>query len=192
MFKKYFVKTFFLLCFIIIFIWIYTKYFKKEDVKELMIIDNTEDKIYNSNIIKDVNYTSKDLKGNEYIIDAIEGEIELTNSDVIFLKKVTTLIKMKKNSENIVITSDYGKYNTINYDTIFSKNVKVIYLDNTITGEYLDFSLARNSMIMTTNVVYDNLKNILKADVVEVNIETKDTKVFMHDMNKKVNIQNIN
>ena len=157
-----------------------------------MIIDNTEDKIYNSNIIKDVNYTSKDLKGNEYIIDAIEGEIELTNSDVIFLKKVTTLIKMKKNSENIVITSDYGKYNTINYDTIFSKNVKVIYLDNTITGEYLDFSLARNSMIMTTNVVYDNLKNILKADVVEVNIETKDTKVFMHDMNKKVNIQNIN
>ena len=192
MFKKYFVKTFFLLCFIIIFIWIYTKYFKKEDVKELMIIDNTEDKIYNSNIIKDVNYTSKDLKGNEYIIDAIEGEIDLTNSDVIFLKKVTTLIKMKKNSENIVITSDYGKYNTINYDTIFSKNVKVIYLDNTITGEYLDFSLARNSMIMTTNVVYDNLKNILKADVVEVNIETKDTKVFMHDMNKKVNIQNIN
>lgn len=192
MFKKYFVKTFFLLCFIIIFIWIYTKYFKKEDVKELMIIDNTEDKIYNSNIIKDVNYTSKDLKGNEYIIDAIEGEIELTNSDVIFLKKVTTLIKMKKNSENIVITSDYGKYNTINYDTIFSKNVKVIYLDNTITGEYLDFSLARNSMIMTTNVVYDNLKNILKADVVEVNIETKDTKVFMHDTNKKVNIQNIN
>ena len=192
MFKKYFVKTFFLLCFIIIFIWIYTKYFKKEDVKELMIIDNTEDKIYNSNIIKDVNYTSKDLKGNEYIIDAIEGEIELTNSDVIFLKKVTTLIKMKKNSENIVITSDYGKYNTINYDTIFSKNVKVIYLDNTITGEYLDFSLARNSMIMTTNVVYDNLKNILKADVVEVNIETKDTKVFMHNKNKKVNIQNIN
>jgi lipopolysaccharide assembly outer membrane protein LptD (OstA) len=192
MFKKYFVKTFFLLCFIIIFIWIYTKYFKKEDVKELMIIDNTEDKIYNSNIIKDVNYTSKDLKGNEYIIDAIEGEIDLTNSDIIFLKKVTTLIKMKKNSENIVITSDYGKYNTINYDTIFSKNVKVIYLDNTITGEYLDFSIARNSMIMTTNVVYDNLKNILKADVVEVNIETKDTKVFMHDMNKKVNIQNIN
>ena len=192
MFKKYFVKTFFLLCFIIIFIWIYTKYFKKEDVKELMIVDNTEDKIYNSNIIKDVNYTSKDLKGNEYIIDAIEGEIDLTNSDIIFLKKVTTLIKMKKNSENIVITSDYGKYNTINYDTIFSKNVKVIYLDNTITGEYLDFSIARNSMIMTTNVVYDNLKNILKADVVEVNIETKDTKVFMHDTNKKVNIQNIN
>ena len=75
---------------------------------------------------------------------------------------------------------------------IFSGNVKVVYLDNTITGEYLDFSIPRNSMIMTNNVVYNNLNNILKADIVEVNIETKDTKVSMHDINKKVNIQSIN
>jgi hypothetical protein len=38
-----------------------------------------------------------------------------------------------------VITSNYGKYNTINYDTIFSKNVKIDYVDNIITGDYLDF-----------------------------------------------------
>ena len=192
MFKKYFLKIFFLICLLLFFMWLYTKYFEKDDMEQLGTINNIESKIYNSNIIEDVNYTSKDLKGNEYIIDALEGEIDLTNNDIIFLKTVTTLIKMKKKSENIIITSDYGKYNTINYDTIFSGNVKVIYLNNTITGEYLDFSIPRNSMIMTTNVVYNNLNNILKADVVEVNIETKDTKVSMHDINKKVNIQSIN
>ncbi len=192
MFKKYFVKIFFLIFLLIFSIWIYTKYFKKEDVKQLGINNNIEDIIYNSNIIENVNYTSSDLKGNEYIIDALEGEIDLKNNDIIFLKTVTTLIKMKKNSETVIITSDYGKYNTINYDTIFSGNVKVVYLDNTITGEYLDFSIPRNSMIMTNNVVYNNLNNILKADIVEVNIETKDTKVSMHDINKKVNIQSIN
>ena len=192
MVKKYFLKIFFLICLLLFFMWLYTKYFKKDDMEQLGTINNIESKIYNSNIIEDVNYTSKDLKGNEYIIDALEGEIDLTNNDIIFLKTVTTLIKMKKKSENIIITSDYGKYNTINYDTIFSGNVKVIYLNNTITGEYLDFSIPRNSMIMTTNVVYNNLNNILKADVVEVNIETKDTKVSMHDINKKVNIQSIN
>ena len=192
MFKKYFVKIFFLIFLLIFSIWIYTKYFKKEDVKQLGINNNIEDTIYNSNIIENVNYTSSDLKGNEYIIDALEGEIDLKNNDIIFLKTVTTLIKMKKNSETVIITSDYGKYNTINYDTIFSGNVKVVYLDNTITGEYLDFSIPRNSMIMTNNVVYNNLNNILKADIVEVNIETKDTKVSMHDINKKVNIQSIN
>ena len=192
MFKKYFVKIFLLILLLLLFIWLYAKYFEKEDIKKLVDIDNIENKIYNSNIIEDVNYTSKDLRGNEYIIDALEGEIDLTNNDIIFLKTVTTLIKMKKNSETIIITSDYGKYNTINYDTIFSGNVKVVYLNNTITGEYLDFSLSRNSLIMTTNVVYNNLNNILKADVVEVNIETKDTKVSMYDINKKVNIQSIN
>jgi hypothetical protein len=55
---------------------------------------------------------------------AKEGEIDLDNSDIIFLTDVTAYIKLVKNSELIVITSNYGKYNTINYDTIFSKTCK--------------------------------------------------------------------
>ena len=55
--------------------------------------------------------------------------------------------------------------------------------------EYLDFSMERNSMIISKNVVYTNLENILKADVVEINITTKDTKIFMFQDNKKVNIK---
>ena len=45
------------------------------------------------------------------------------------------------NSNEVIIKSDYGKYNTLNFDTIFSRNVRVDYLENTITGEYLDFSI---------------------------------------------------
>ena len=36
------------------------------------------------------------------------------------------------------------------------------------------------------------MKNILNADVVEINIETKDTKIFMYEIDKKVNIKSIN
>ena len=95
------------------------------------------------------------------------------------------------NSEDIVITSDYGKYNINNYDTIFSKNLKIYYLDNKITAEYGDFSITRNSMIISKDVIYTNPENILKADVIEVNIETKDTVIYMHEENKKVNIKSI-
>ena len=63
------------------------------------------------------------------------------------------------------------------------------YLDNKITGEYLDFSPNRNSMILSRQVVYTNPSNILKADVVEINLKTKDTKIFMYEKNKKVNIE---
>ena len=132
---------------------------------------------------------SKDAKGNEYIIDALLGEIDFTNSDVIYLTDVESLVKLS-NSNDVTITSDFGKYNTINYDTIFSKNVIIYYLDNKITGEYLDFSIKRNSMIISRNVIYTNEENILMADVVEINIETKDTKIFMYENKEKVNIKN--
>ena len=45
-------------------------------------------------------------------------------------------------------------------------------------------------MIISKDVIYSNLKNTLKADVVEVNIKNKNTKIFMHEKKKKVNIKN--
>ena len=90
------------------------------------------------------------------------------------------------------MTSNFGKYNINNYDTIFSKNVIIKYMDNKITGEYADFSIGRNSMIISKNVIYSNMENILKSDAISINIETKDTKIFMYETNKKVNIKNLN
>ena len=78
---------------------------------------------------------------------------------------------------------------TLAYD--FSQNLKIYYLDNKITAEYGDFSIGRNSMIISKEVIYTNPENVLKADVVKVNIETKDTVIYMHEENKKVNIKSI-
>ena len=193
--KKIFLKIVLLLSLIIITWFVYSEYFKEDKSKLSKRVNPTseieEEAIYNSNIIKDINYTSKDLKGNEYILVAKEGEIDLDNSDIIFLTDVTAYIKLVKNSELIVITSNYGKYNTINYDTIFSKNVKIDYVDNIITGDYLDFSMMKNLLIVSRNVVYKNLENTMKADVIELDTTTKDTKIFMYNSNEQVNVTNI-
>ena len=166
------------------------KYFK--DNENIQISDNDkEDNLYSSNTILDINYVTKDEDGNEYIINAKIGEIDFSKPNVIYLTNVNALIKLN-NSENIKISSDYGKYNSENLDTIFSKNVKINYLDNKITSEYLDFSINRNSMIISKKVVYKNLDNILKADIVEINIKSKDTRIFRYEADKKVNIINNN
>ena len=172
---------------ILIIIFLYVKFIKKEKIIEIEPIDPDE-VIYSSNIIKDVYYSSKDAKGNEYIIKALQGEIDFKQNEIIYLTNVKALIKLT-NSNNIEITSNYGRYNSNNFDTIFSKNVIVNYLENQITGEYLDFSMQRNSLIISRNVVYTNLENILIADVVEMNVETKDTKISMYQDNRKVNIK---
>ena len=112
--------------------------------------------------------------------------------DIIFLKNVKAFINLVENNQTIVVVSDFGKYNTINYDTIFSQNVKIQYQDNTIIGNYLDFSMKKNLLIISKNVVYTNPTNILKADVVELDTITKDTKIFMHNSNDKVNIESRN
>ncbi len=181
---------FIIICFIVVLIVINSKIFEKKDTT-LIKPQELESEVYSSNKIKDVKYTTKDAEGNEYIITATEGEIDYSNTNIIYLTNIKAKIKLI-DSEDISITSDYGKYNSGNFDTIFSKNVIINYLNNEITGEYLDFSLERNSLLMTKKVVYTNLENILKADAVEMNLKTKDTKIFMYENQKKVNIKSIN
>ena len=188
--KKFLI--FFLLLTILIIAFIFIKNLTNEKKNQAIKIEkNNKEENYSSNIINGVNYSSTDSNGNQYIIDAEKGNIDIKNSNIIFLTNVKALIKVN-NSENITITSDFGKYNIDNYDTIFSKNVIIKYLDNKITGNYVDFSIGRNSMIISKNVVYTNSENILKSDAISINIETKDTKIFMYEENKKVNIKSIN
>ena len=149
-----------------------------------------ESRIESSNIIEDVSYSAKDTKGNEYFLKASEGTIDQNESNYIFLKSVRGIINLKK-YELIEILSDFGKYNVNNYDTIFSKNVIIKYLDNRITGDYLDFSWDENLMIISRDVTLKNNRSSLQADVIEVNIKTNDIKIFMYEENKKVKIKSI-
>ena len=188
--KKKIVKIFFILFISFLFIFfIFIKFYKND--KNTIVENSIEDPVYNSNIIKDVEYTTKDKDGNEYFIKAAEGEIDFANANIIYLTDVYALVKLE-NSETVTIFSDFGKYNSENYDTIFTKNVIIDYLDNKINSEYLDFSLERNLMIISKNVIFNNLKNTLKADVIEIDIMTKDTKIFMYEKEKKVNIKTKN
>ena len=179
-----------LIILIIITYFIYLNFLKKKDADKINSID-LEEKSFSSNTIKDVSYMSRDSKGNEYTINASTGEIDINNSDIIYLTNVRAEINLE-NSNKVVITSDYGKYNTKNFDTIFSENVIINYLANKITGEYLDFSLERNLMVISRNIVYTNPENILLADVLEMNIQTKDTKIFMYEDKNKVKIRSKN
>ena len=191
--KKFlFVLSIFLI--VLIYFFIHLNFLKKKNNKTTKLTESKRTEIFddnpqNSNIMNDISYSSVDLKGNKYTISAIQAETDLQNRNILYLTKVKAVINLA-NSEKIQIISDYGKYNSTNYDTIFSKNVIITYLYNNITSEYLDFSLKRNSMIITKNVTYSNLENVLKADVIEMNIKTKDTKIYMLEDKKKVNIKN--
>ena len=61
-------------------------------------------------------------------------------------------------------------------------------LENKIIGEYLDFSMLRKNIIISKDVVFKNNSNILKTDVIEINIDTKNIKFYMNEKDKKVSM----
>ena len=169
---------------ILISLWFYLKYFTEnfEDVRKTRVIEKIDENQNNtSTYINDINYVSTDVRGNKYQITAKQAEIKIENSDLMFLTDVIAFVFIK-DKDTVKITSNFGKYNSKNYDTIFSENVIVIYPGHKITGEYLDFSFLTNLGIFTTNVIYTGEKTNLFADKIEMNLDTKDTRIFMDQL----------
>jgi len=181
---------------------VYKFYFKiKDDVKidQLDIVQNKssediDDKINTdiddkNNLIKNLRYFSKDNLGNEYVIESQYSELNLDNVDIINMKDVNAKIIMV-NSKPIYVTSDLAKYNNENYETIFTENVLIVYLDNKIQCEKFHISIKNNFANVTDNVIYENSNGKLIADTIEIDLITKNSKIFMIDKNKKVMVLN--
>ena len=173
----------------------YLKYFKNsqkisENIpkEEQQIITSQND---NSTYIDNVNYISSDTRGNRYQITAEQAEIKVIDPDVMLLENVVAYI-FNKDSDTAMITSNFGVYNSKNYDTIFSENVIILYPGHKITGEYLDLSFLKNLGTISKDVIYKGEKTSLFADKIEINLTTKDTKIFMDDKNKKVLVKGTN
>jgi LPS export ABC transporter protein LptC len=186
--KKTLLQVLLVFLIILISLGFYFKYFNKsskisDQNKNTGIVDSDQNN--SSTYIRNIDYNSYDAKGNRYQITAELSEIKVENSDMMFLTNVIAYVFIK-DSDTVKITSNFGKYNSKNYDSIFSENVIVIYPGHKITGEYLDFSFLDNLGIMSINVVYNGDKTNLFADKIEMDLKTKDMKIFMDDVNKKV------
>ena len=191
MHKKTVIQSLLIILIFLISLSFYLKYFNNNtEVSKISLVEEKVNTIQNrsSTYIDNIDYISSDEKGNTYQITAMQAEIKIENSNVMFLKNVIAYISIK-DSDTIKITSNFGKYDSKNYDTIFSKDVIVIYPGHKITGEYLDFSFLNNTGKISTNVTYDGYKTNLIADEIEMNLATKDTKIFMNNTDKKVLIK---
>ena len=89
MYFEKFLKIFFIFfIFFFLIYMIYSNYIKKDNsIKTQETLDIKEDITSTSNLIKDVEYNTKDANGNEYLIKALEGEIDFSNTNFIFYRK---------------------------------------------------------------------------------------------------------
>ncbi len=178
---------FFCLSLVLIIFYFINFHKKKPALKnEVPEIENIE----SSNLLTELNFSSEDNKGNIYTLKAQEGEIDFENNNIIFLKNIKAIIKLK-NSEEVLISSDFGKYNTENSDTIFSKNVLILYQDYKVNSNYLEFSKNKGLFTISKDVFLSSLDYTINADVIEMNINSGKVEIFMLEDLKKVNIKSI-
>ena len=193
--KKTILQLFLLIVVLIISIIFFKTYFgNKSNDNSLININENKKKTSDqkkSNIIHNLKYVSSDKNGNNYIITSKNGELNDNKPEIILMSNVIATINMK-NSKPITISSDTAIFNNVNYDTNFSKNVFVTYEEHIITSDNLDLIFEKNLATISKNIIYKNLNTVLEADKVEIDLITKNSKIFMNDKSKKVKIFNIN
>ena len=141
-----------------------------------------------NNVVKDIAYKRiYNSTGDEFLIKAFYGEFIDDNNEIIILTNVNALIN-RNDGSSVYIKSDRAKYDTINNNTNFMNNVELTYLDNKINSNFLDIIFSQNLIQAYGSLVYQNIDYKLFADKMELDIDTKNTKIFMFD-NSKVKIK---
>ena len=171
--KKTFLQiVLFLLIIVFTFIFFYTYIKKDEKIVDIEKI-NKETK---TDIITDIEYLSKDDDGNTYIIKAKNGIIDEENQDLIHLENVKAEINFDVNKK-IFITAIKATYNNDNFDTKFSKNVKLSHNYHNLECNNIDLIFSENYAKLFGNVKYMNNFTKLLADQIEIDLISRKTKI---------------
>ena len=201
--KKNLIQVILLILLILVtflFLNVYYKTDKSLKSSKKIEIENPEETKSNDgkNIIQDIKYTSNNNNGDIFEILADYGEPSTEIDDLMFLTKVVANITLK-NKSDIKLTSDYANFNTKTFETTFINNVKIFRNDETILGNelYLVFDQSdalsqnaadteKNLIRISHDVIVKKPGYMLKADVIEIDLITKNTKVYMINEKDKV------
>jgi len=154
---------------------------KKSEITQLDLDENL------SNIIVNLSYRSVDTNGNEYFLNADSGETSKEDANIVVLKNVKAIIKLK-NKSNIYIYSDFAKYNSENYNTFFYKNVRGDYENNNIICGNLDLLIKDNLAILYNNINIIGNDSSANADQIVLNLSNGNIDIKMFDEKKKIKV----
>ena len=162
---------------------------QKETILKISKILNPEIDNETGTLIKDINYSFSDPSGNYYELFSKFGKVDIQNSDKMLMTNVEALIYLK-NSPPIKIVSKYANYNKIDHETNFFENVVLTHLVHKATSENLDISFNNNKALMYRNIIYNKPGTQLTADRLEIDLITKNTKIFMDNKSEKIKMIN--
>jgi uncharacterized protein YxeA len=190
--KKILLQIFLFLLIVIIAITFFKFYYNPDSlISETNLKIKNNDEKNKNNLMENINYVAADKIGNKYNIRSDFAEFNPDQPELILMKKVKGVIELN-NSNPIIIFSDDAIYNKVNHDTNFFNNVMVEYGDHQILSKNLDLFFESNLASLSKNIIYKSLNTELRADKIEIDLITKNSKIFMDEKTKKVKVITLN
>jgi len=182
---KTLIQLILVLMLILIFFFISNTYFYNED-KVNEINNTTSPNIQKNNSLnKDLNkesmdnqivnllYEKFDTNGNKYLIKAKRGILDSKSPNIIYMSAVEASL-IYFNNERITINSKDAIFNKQNFKTTFSKDVKLIYQEQILESNILEFLIDKNIAIFKDNVKYYSQDIEAFADIIIINLLNKE------------------
>ena len=91
-----------------------------------------------------------------------------------------------QNSGIVYISSRNAIYNRENLNTYFYDSVQLNFNDHDVNSDEIDMNYISKNLKIAGNVKYNNNRNYLKADVVEMDLLTKISKIYMKNKKSKI------
>tara|TARA_Y100000590_G_C15429008_1_gene904416 strand:+ start:303 stop:893 length:591 start_codon:yes stop_codon:yes gene_type:complete len=192
MYKKIIIQLLLLLVLLVLIASVFYIYFERErNFKEAntTTVRTVESEIDDDTgtLIKDIKYSFSDQSENYYELFAEQGKVDIEDSEKMFMTNVKATIYLK-NSTPINIVSKYANYNKVSHETNFFEDVEVTHLIHKATSENLDISFSNNTALMYNNIIYNKPGTQLTADRLEIDLITKNSKIFMDNQYERIKI----
>ncbi len=153
------------------------------DTSKEIIYSNSQEN--SSNLINNIEYKSFDTDGNQYQIKAKLGTISDESPNLILMQNVEAQI-IFNNNEKIFINALLATYNVVNYDTIFRDNINIKYDEHYINCNNADLFFKDHKIKLYNNIKYNNLNTSILADEIEIDLLTKNLKIYMINKDEKI------
>ena len=173
----------------------YNIYFKKDEtivysdlVKKETLKPQVSKKESQSNLIKNLMYDVKFEDNSQYSISSDLSEITYSaNDEIVNMQGVIAKI-IDENNLSFTIVSNYAVFNNNTYETLFTKDVKITYLDNEISSQKLLLNFDENIVTISENVMYEGLQGLIQTDNIRINLKSKNVEIFMNNSKNKIKI----
>tara|TARA_X000000368_G_C22839634_1_gene627049 strand:+ start:176 stop:769 length:594 start_codon:yes stop_codon:yes gene_type:complete len=142
---------------------------------------------YFTNVVYEGSYQVK----NPFVIKADKAKVLTDAPDLVYMDSMHVTITLTS-GETVIITSDSGRYDKVNYNIFFENNCEATDGNIVLKSDNIDLVADEYAKIYNNVVLVDDSASYIKADLIKYDFESKKYEISMFENKNKIKVKLIN